>query len=112
MPSAGAGSKCLTAPLAALQKKHSLFENPDPRIQVALISTITSPAFGPCKSTSQISMGFPASNATVARVFTVCSSVSDSLGGLGSVPKSVVPRHLYLNDVYAQPVGFGLLGRN
>src|SRR3954469_6990007 len=36
---------------------------------VALISTRTSPAFGPSRSTSTISSGFLASNATAARVF-------------------------------------------
>src|SRR6476659_1933985 len=36
---------------------------------VALSSTSTSPAFGPSRSTSTISSGFFASNATAARVF-------------------------------------------
>src|SRR5260370_27781406 len=36
---------------------------------VALISTRTSPAFGPSRSSSMISSGFFASNATAARVF-------------------------------------------
>src|SRR5260370_38862937 len=36
---------------------------------VALISTSTSPAFGPSRSSSMISSGFFASNATAARVF-------------------------------------------
>src|SRR5665213_268640 len=36
---------------------------------VALISTRTSPALGPSRSTSTISSGFFASNATAARVF-------------------------------------------
>src|SRR6266404_1349594 len=36
---------------------------------VALISTRTSPAFGPSRSSSTISSGFFASNATAARVF-------------------------------------------
>src|SRR5665213_4528628 len=36
---------------------------------VALISTSTSPAFGPSRSSSTISSGFFASNATAARVF-------------------------------------------
>src|SRR5437867_4277092 len=35
---------------------------------LALISTSTSPAFGPSRSTSTISSGFPASNATAARL--------------------------------------------
>ena len=39
------------------------------QMPVALISTITSPAFGPSRSTSVISSGLPASNATAARVF-------------------------------------------
>src|SRR5579871_1664096 len=38
---------------------------------VALISTRTSPAFGPSRSSSTISSGFLASNATAARVFMV-----------------------------------------
>ncbi len=38
---------------------------------VALISTRTSPAFGPSRSSSTISSGFFASNATAARVFMV-----------------------------------------
>src|SRR5579872_7110627 len=38
---------------------------------VALISTRTSPAFGPSRSSSTISRGFLASNATAARVFMV-----------------------------------------
>src|SRR5215475_12962636 len=41
---------------------------------VALISTRTSPAFGPSRSTSTISSGFLASNATAARVFIPGSS--------------------------------------
>src|SRR3954463_3027939 len=40
---------------------------------VALISTRTSPAFGPSRSTSTISNGFLASKATAARVFIVGS---------------------------------------
>src|SRR3546814_2196214 len=36
---------------------------------VAMISTSTSPAFGPSRSSSTISSGFFASNATAARVF-------------------------------------------
>src|SRR3984957_12463420 len=40
---------------------------------VALISTRTSPAFGPSRSSSTISSGFFASNATAARVFILCS---------------------------------------
>src|SRR4029453_3474376 len=36
---------------------------------VAMISTRTSPSFGPSRSTSTISSGFLASNATAARVF-------------------------------------------
>ena len=39
------------------------------QIPVALISTSTSPAFGPSRSSSTISSGFFASNATAARVF-------------------------------------------
>src|SRR6478735_9603046 len=41
---------------------------------VALISTRTSPAFGPSRSSSTISSGFFASKATAARVFIVNSS--------------------------------------
>src|SRR5215475_12145551 len=41
---------------------------------VALISTRTSPAFGPSRSTSTISSGFLASNATAARVFILVST--------------------------------------
>src|ERR1700677_2041032 len=40
---------------------------------VALISTRTSPAFGPSRSSSMISSGFFASNATAARVFILYS---------------------------------------
>lgn len=43
---------------------------------VALISTKTSPAFGPARSTSTISSGLPAPNATAARVFSSASRVS------------------------------------
>src|SRR5581483_6176886 len=43
---------------------------------VALISTRTSPAFGPSRSTSTISSGFLASKATAARVFIGNSSRS------------------------------------
>src|ERR1700737_2833338 len=41
---------------------------------VALISTRTSPAFGPSRSSSMISSGFFASNATAARVFILNST--------------------------------------
>ncbi len=41
---------------------------------VALISTRTSPAFGPSRFTSMISSGLPASKATAARVFMQSSS--------------------------------------
>src|SRR5215468_10054720 len=47
---------------------------------VALISTRTSPAFGPSRSSSTISSGFFASNATAARVFMVSSQGGSSLG--------------------------------
>src|ERR1700751_5818338 len=40
---------------------------------VALISTSTSPAFGPSRSSSTISSGFFASKATAARVFIIWS---------------------------------------
>src|SRR5271155_6043951 len=43
---------------------------------VALISTRTSPAFGPSRSSSTISSGFLASKATAARVFMVWSRCS------------------------------------
>src|SRR5882672_4703478 len=43
-------------------------------IPVAFISTRTSPAFGPSRSTSMISRGFLASNATAARVFILNST--------------------------------------
>src|SRR5215212_6606160 len=43
---------------------------------VAFISTRTSPAFGPSRSTSTISSGFLASNATAARVFIVNSTLA------------------------------------
>src|SRR3546814_17195391 len=39
------------------------------QIPVAFISTSTSPAFGPSRSTSAISSGLPASTATAARTF-------------------------------------------
>src|SRR5579863_6038884 len=50
---------------------------------VALISTRTSPAFGPSRSSSTISKGFLASNATAARVFMVLilSCSTSVLGG-------------------------------
>src|SRR5258708_3088064 len=41
---------------------------------VALISISTSPAFGPSRSSSMISSGFFASNATAARVFILSST--------------------------------------
>src|SRR5688572_23064080 len=41
------------------------------QMPVALISTSTSPAFGPSRSTSWISSGFPAATATAARTFMV-----------------------------------------
>src|SRR5690606_27331778 len=54
------------------------------QIPVALISTSTSPALGPSRSTSTISSGFPASNATAAWVFivtlpqsTACSNLAE-----------------------------------
>src|SRR5262245_55718064 len=44
------------------------------QMPVALISTMTSPALGPSRSTSTISSGLAFSNATAARVFiAVCS---------------------------------------
>ena len=39
------------------------------QMPVALISTSTSPAFGPSRSTSMISSGLPFASATAARVF-------------------------------------------
>src|ERR1700694_4764596 len=44
---------------------------------VAFISTRTSPAFGPSRSSSMISSGFFASNATAARVFICHISLKD-----------------------------------
>ena len=41
------------------------------QMPVALISTSTSPALGPSRSTSMISSGFPAATATAARVFMI-----------------------------------------
>src|ERR1700761_4239348 len=49
---------------------------------VALISTSTSPAFGPSRSSSTISSGFLASKATAARVFMVDSSIHCSTGSV------------------------------
>src|SRR5438034_10951966 len=49
---------------------------------VAFISTRTSPAFGPSRSSSMISSGFFASNATAARVF-ICHISLKILLGLG-----------------------------
>src|SRR5664279_373780 len=46
---------------------------------VALISTRTSPARGPSRSTSTISSGFFTSNATAARVFMAAEITSFSL---------------------------------
>src|ERR1700739_3585357 len=48
---------------------------------VALISTRTSPAFGPSRSTSTISSGFFASKATAARVFMIQILFSCSVFG-------------------------------
>src|SRR3954467_6819862 len=45
---------------------------------VALISTRTSPAFGPSRSTSTISSGFLASNATAARVFILIPTLAST----------------------------------
>ena len=42
-----------------------------PQMPVAMISTSTSPARGPSRSTSMISSGLPAATATAARVFIV-----------------------------------------
>src|ERR1700761_7389654 len=53
---------------------------------VALISTRTSPAFGPSRSTSTISSGFLASKATAARVFIGNSSNSRRAPRLKSQP--------------------------
>src|ERR1700712_2452893 len=47
-------------------------------IPVALISTSTSPALGPARSSSTISSGFFASKATAARVFITCSLLRSS----------------------------------
>src|ERR1700753_3519457 len=51
------------------------------QIPVALISTRTSPAFGPSRSSSTISSGFLASKATAARVFISGSLVYTALAG-------------------------------
>src|SRR5215469_4317497 len=48
---------------------------------VALISTRTSPVFGPSRSSSTISSGFFASKATAARVFMILNPVSCSVFG-------------------------------
>src|SRR5215813_6766735 len=67
------------------------------QIPVALISISTSPAFGPSRSTSMISSGFPAATATAARVFMVTpphdrfdqhtfrNSADDQLGVVGLI---------------------------
>src|SRR5215469_5327233 len=47
------------------------------QIPVALISTITSPAFGPSSATVVISSGFPAAVATAARTSMALSPLSD-----------------------------------
>src|ERR1700712_419513 len=57
---------------------------------VALISTRTSPAFGPSRSSSTISSGFLASNATAARVF-MCFSPNILLE---PVAREQIPQHL------------------
>src|ERR1035437_1071258 len=64
---------------------------------VAFISTRTSPAFGPSRSSSTISSGFFASNAMAARVFILNSTfafqgilVSDVLLSLSSAPSTLV----------------------
>src|SRR5690606_18384187 len=54
------------------------------QIPVALISIRTSPAFGPSRSTSTISSGFPAWNATAARVFMARFSLIDSRARFGT----------------------------
>src|SRR5690606_25191285 len=57
---------------------------------VAMISTSTSPSFGPSRSSSTISSGFFASNATAARVF-----ISDLLLGSSSrFGRSLFPHHV------------------
>src|SRR5690242_20098772 len=52
---------------------------------VALISTRTSPAFGPSRSSSTISSGFLASKATAARVFMVWSCFASYLASACSL---------------------------
>src|SRR5690606_22588526 len=59
---------------------------------VALISTSTSPAFGPSSSTSSIMSGFPASYATAALVFMVARVACSAHGGRGSVHAAAGPR--------------------
>src|SRR5262245_1402944 len=56
---------------------------------VALISTSTSPAFGPSRSSSTISSGFLASKATAARVF-IFNSYFSARGAAGLVIRASV----------------------
>src|SRR5215469_6269794 len=67
---------------------------------VALISTRTSPAFGPSRSSSTISSGFFASKATAARVFMVYSCFASRL------PASLFRAHAGILGV---GVGLGLV---
>src|SRR5215813_7609430 len=75
---------------------------------VALISTRTSPAFGPSRSTSTISSGFLASNATAARVF--ISGLRFRLAALHqrscSPPGRSLPPH---TGIFRLGVGCGLV---
>src|SRR5205085_4361962 len=76
---------------------------------VALISTSTSPAFGASRSTSTISSGFFASNATAARVF-IPGSTFDlrccTNSSCAPAPERSFPSHA---GVFRLGVGFRLV---
>src|SRR5579871_728618 len=69
---------------------------------VALISTRTSPAFGPSRSSSTISSGFLASKATAARVFMVWSCFA-------SCPASACSLFYAHAGIFCVAIGLGLV---
>src|SRR5690606_7487669 len=81
------------------------------QMPVALISTITSPAFGPSRLTSMISSGLPASSATAARVLMVFSLDCGRLARHGCrkgpdggrPPKAVLLGQAYTSSVLNLP---------
>src|SRR5215470_16403644 len=75
---------------------------------VALISTSTSPAFGPSRSSSTISSGFFASKATAARVFIPGSTFVLRCARIACAPSSErsFPSHA---GIFRLGVGFRLV---